>query len=446
MRATIFLVLVLVGSFVWAQDESKTTFSLAEAQAYAVTHHLTVQNAQLEFDEARKRVQETSAIGLPQISAMADYKYYLEIPVSVVDARAFNPAAPEGETVSVEFGVNNNSIVNLTVDQLLFDGTFIVGLKAAATYKTLKEQGIRMTEIQVKDLVATSYYNVLIAEENKKIFTQNVEKLESQLHDLQQMNQAGFIEEIEVDQLDLILSDAKQRKQTIDRQVVVMYELLNFQMGRDINAELELTEDLKTIYDNYDENALLKSDIIIGNHIDFQMIETQEKLQQLNIKRNQASRLPSIGASYQLGQNSFVDPSGLTDGSSWYRNQFIGVHISMPIFTSTMNSSKVQQEKIILNRIQNNKSMLEDNLRIEVSVARMKYINALEQFRSEEKNLKVSKKIFDNTSEIQKNGLASSMDVTVSNNHYLQIQGKYITALYNILESKATLDKALNNY
>ena len=118
----------------------------------------------------------------------------------------------------------------------------------------------------------------------------------------------------------------------------------------------------------------------------------------------------------------------------------------MPIFTSTMNSSKVQQEKIILDRIQNNKTMLEDNLRIEVSVARMKYIDALDQFRSEEKNLRISKKIFDITSIKQKNGLASSLEVTVSNNQYLEIQGKYITALYTILDSKATLDKALNNY
>ena len=443
MKAPLFLVLFLASSLIWAQDESKIKFTLAEAQAFAVEHHLNVQNAKLEYDEAKKRVQETSAIGLPQVSAMADFKHYLEIPVSVIDARAFDPTASEGETSAVEFGVNNNSIINFTVDQLIFDGTFIIGLKAASTYKTLKEQGIRMTEIQVKDLVATSYYNVLIAKENSKIFAENVEKLEEQLHDLQQMHGAGFVEEIEVDQLDLILSDAVKRKQTIDRQIVVTYQLLNFQMGREIDAELQLTEDLKTIYDTYDENALLKSEIILENHINFQMLETQEKLQELNIKRNQASRLPRIGASYQYGQNSFVNP---INESAWYRNQFIGINVSMPIFTSTMNSSKVQQEKIILDRIQNNKSMLEDNLRIEVSVARMKYIDALDQFRSEEKNLKISKKIFDITSIKQKNGLASSLEVTVSNNQYLEIQGKYITALYNILDSKATLDKALNNY
>ena len=79
MKAKLFLTFILSYSLIWAQDESKTTFTLAEAQAYAVKYHLSVKNAKLEYDEAKKRVQETSAIGLPQVSAMADFKHYLEI-------------------------------------------------------------------------------------------------------------------------------------------------------------------------------------------------------------------------------------------------------------------------------------------------------------------------------------------------------------------------------
>ena len=438
------LSVLLIHSLSYAQEGDKTRFTLSEAQQYALEHHLNVQNAHLEYEEARKQVQEVTAIGLPQMSAGVDYKYYTEIPKSVINASELNPAGPQ-DPIAVEFGVNNNAAANFTVNQLLFDGTFIVGLQAASTYKMLKEQGVRMTEIQVKDLVAKSYYNALIAEANMEIFEENVEKLEEQLEELQKQHEAGFIEEIEVDQLDLIVSDARQRRENIKRQITVAYQLLNFQMGRPIDSELELTEDLRTIYENYDEDALLQSEVVMGNHIDYQMLETQEKIQELSIKKNKASRLPSINASYQLGQLSFANPLDINN-NIWYRNQFIGLNISMPIFTSTMNASKVAQEKIILDRIQNNKRMLEDNLRIEVSVSRTRYIDALEQFRTEEKNMAISKKIFDITTEKQKNGLASSMDVTISNNQYLEVQGKYIQALYNILDAKATLDKALNNY
>ncbi len=136
----------------------------------------------------------------------------------------------------------------------------------------------------------------------------------------------------------------------------------------------------------------------------------------------------------------------LASDNVWYKSSFIGLNFSMPIFTSTMNHNKLQQSKIQLNRLQNEKQMLTDNLKIEVSVARTSYIDALEQFRVEEKNLNTSKKIFDITTTKQKNGLASSLDVTVANNQYLQTQGNYINALYRILDTKATLDKALNNY
>ena len=426
-----------------AQNSDKSSFSLKEAQDFALEHHLNVQNAKLEYEEARKKVQETTAIGLPQINGSVDYKYYSEIPISVVKASTFDPTAPPDKKVAITFGVNNNAIMNFTANQLIFDGTFIVGLQAAATYKQLKEQGIRMTEIEVKDLVAKSYYNVLIAEETGRIFAENVEKLEEQLTELQAMKEVGFIEDIEVDQLELILSDAIKRKQTIDRQISVTYQLLNFQMGREIEAPLELTDDLRGIYRSYDENALLSKEINVDQHIDFQMMETQEELQHLQIRRDQASRLPTIGASYALGYNSYVLP---LQENLWYRNQYVGLHISMPIFTSSMNASKVAQDKIALDRIKNNKDMLEDNLKIQIAVARTKYIDALDEYVTEEKNLEISKKIFDITRTKQKNGLASSMDVTVSNNQYLEVQGKYVNAIYSILEAKSTLDKALNNY
>ena len=443
MRIKSLVILILTCQWAVAQEAEKSTFTLSEAQNYALEHHLKVQNARLEYEEARKKVQETTAIGLPQVSASADYKYNINIPVTVVDARAFDPNAPADQTVAIQFGQNNNANVGITATQLIFDGTFFVGLQASKTYKELMDQAIDKTEITVKDLVARSYYNVLIAEENKRIFEENVEKLEAQKNELEQLYKAGFIEEIEVDQIDLILSDAVKREQTISRQLAVMYQLLNFQMGRDINAPLKLTENLRTIYANYDEGALLNSDLSIESHIDYQLISTQEKLRLLQIKSDKFSRLPRIGAMYNYTNSSYVNP--ITE-NQWFKSSFIGVNVTMPIFTSTMNASKLKQSKIQLNRLQNDKQILEDNLRIELSVARTTYIDALEQFRVEEKNLATSKKIFDITTTKQRNGLASSMDVTITNNQYLQTQGNYINALYRILEAKATLDKALNKY
>lgn len=434
--------MLLIFRVALAQEE-KTAFSLAEAQTYAVENHLRVKNARLEYEEARKKVRETTAIGLPQVNATADYRYNLQIPVTVVDARAFDPNAPADETVAIEFGQNNNASANLTATQLIFDGTFFVGLQASKTYREMMDQAIDKTEIAVKDLVARSYYNVLIAEENKKVFTETIEKLGALKNELSQLFVAGFVEEIEVDQIDLILSDATKRLQTIERQIKIMYQLLNFQMGRPLDAPLSLTEDLLVIYKNYDEAALLGSELQIENHIDYRLIATQEKLRMLQIKATKVSRLPTIGAIYNLAQNSYVNP--VTD-NVWYRSSFIGLSLRMPIFTSSMNHNKLQQNKIQLSKIQNDKKILEDNLRIEVSVARTTYIDALEQFRIEDKNLKTSKKIFDITTTKQRNGLASSTDVTIANNQYLEIQGKYINSLYRILEAKATLDKALNKY
>lgn len=435
--------LILVLPFIASAQEEKSSFTLAEAQEYAVENHLRMKNAQLDFEKSKKSVMETTAIGLPQVMANADYRYNLEIPVTVVDARSFDPNAPAGETVALQFGQDNNANASLTATQMIFDGTFFVGLQAAKSYKEFMEQSIDKTEIEIKDMVARAYYNLLIAKANETVIAENVEKLEDQMDETSKMFEAGFVEELDVDQLDLILSDAKKRKQTLERQIDVLRKLLNFQMGRAIEAPLTPVDNLRSIYDSYDENALLNSELKVENHIDYRLIETQEELSLLKIKRDRVSRLPSIGAFYNLAHNSFVNP---VEENVWFRNQAVGVTVSMPIFTSTMNHNKVQQSRIELKQLQNEKELLRENLEIQVSAARTAYIDALEQFRVEEKNLNTSQKIFDVTTVKQKNGLASSMDVTIANNQYLQTQGKYINSLYNILDAKATLDRALNNY
>lgn len=443
IKSKIFILLLFQGGIILSQDVGKTSFSLFEAQEYAVNNHLRYKNAELELQESKRKVQEIAATGLPQISASADYKYNIHIPVSVVDARAFNPNAPEGEVLAFEFGQTNNTVANLFASQQIFDGTYIVGLRAARTYKELKLQGITKTEIDIRDAVARAYYNVLVAEQNQQIFSENVDKIESQLSDLRAMYESGFIEELDVDQLELLLADAKYRKQTIQRQVDISYQMLNFQMGQEIDSELELTDNLEGIYQNYDEEALLSKELQIENHIDYKMMETQEQLSMHQIRRDRFSRLPLIKASYSYSQTSYVN---ILEEQQWFKSSFVGLNVSIPIFTSTMNMRKVQQGKLQLYRIQNNKTILEDNLRLEVSMARNAYIDALEQFQTEEKNMSVSKKIFEVTTEKQRNGMASSMDVTVANNQYLNTQGKYIQSIYRILEAKATLDKALNNY
>lgn len=430
-----------LGSF--AQDDNKSAFSLKEAQDYGVENHLSAKNARLNVEESRRKVQETIAIGLPQVSGEATFNHFIDIPVQVAAANVFDPNAEEDVLIPLQFGTNNNATATINATQLLFDGTYFVGLQASKTYMQLSEQSAEKSEIQIKDNVASSYYNVLIAEENQKIFSENVERLEEQLRQLTEMHKNGFIEETEVDQLALILSDAKKRNSTIKRQVEVTYQLLNFQMGREITEPLQLTDDLRSIYANYDEASLLQRDLKLDDHIDFRLMSTQEEIQLLQLKAERAVRYPSLGAFYQLSQNSFSNDYNLPD---WYRSSVVGIKVSMPLFTSMGTTRKIQQRKIQLEKIQNDKEMLEDNLKIEVSVARTQYIDALEQFRTEQENLELSKKILDKTTQKQANGMASSIDVTVANNQYLETQGKYINALYNILKSKSTLDKALNNY
>ncbi len=433
--------ILFINVAVFAQD--KSDFTLEEAQQFGVENNLNRKNAALGVDESKKVVKETWTIGLPQVNGSATFQNFIDIPVQIVDASFFDPNAAEGTTMPVQFGTENTANYGIQANQLLFDGTYIVGLQASKTYLQLSEEGLEKTDIQIKDGISLSYYNVLVAEENERIITENVGRLESQYKEFKALHEKGFVEDIEVDQLEIIYLDAQKRVETTKRYVQNAYRTLNFQMGREIESELTLSDNLQDIYSKYDENALLNKELNMDEHIDYKMMLTQERIAELQLKAENASRLPSLSAFFNYSENAFANSLDLNE---WFPTTIIGLQLNVPIFKSFATEHRVAQRKIQLERIQNDKKLMEDNLKLQVSNARTSYVDALEQFQTARKNMELSEKILDKTTIKQKNGLASSLDVTVANNQYLESQGNYIQSLFNLLSAKSTLDKALNNY
>ena len=113
----------------------------------------------------KKQVLETTAIGLPHVSAEAQWQQFLEIPTTLVPAQMFDPNADPNDFSELQFGTEHNASATLNASQLLFDGSYIVGLKAASTFKKMAQHSLQLTEQQVKDNIALAYWGVLLAEE-----------------------------------------------------------------------------------------------------------------------------------------------------------------------------------------------------------------------------------------------------------------------------------------
>ena len=431
-----------------AQDDR--SFSLKEAQEYAVINSYSAQTAQMDVEKSKKRVNEITAIGLPQVDANLSYQNYLRLPVTVIPADAFavpgQPAPPAGELIPVTFGTDHNVTADITANQLIFDGSYIVGLQAAKTYVELAKNNQVKSEIEIKTAVAAAYYNVLAASRNFEILEENLEKLETIYKETKAYYETGFLEEQDVEQIELTRMTLKSSIENARRQVKITNNLLKFQMGIPIAETITLTDKVDDLLAEGKNQEFLNTSFDVTNHIDYKIIATGIRANELTLKNEKYSYLPKLNGFVTHQQQSPSNDFNYFGDATWYPSTFWGLNLQVPIFSSFMRHNKVQQAKIELDKSQIQKTQMEDNLKMNVDNARSNYAYNLDNLNLAKENLELARRIVRKTTTKYKEGLSSSLDLAQTENQFLESQANYIRSLLNLLQSKIELDKALNNY
>ncbi|MEX2380440.1 MAG: TolC family protein, partial [Vicingaceae bacterium] len=291
-----------------------------------------------------------------------------------------------------------------------------------------------------------AYGNVLVTEDNIEILKQNLENLQSQLEETKALYENGFAEEQDRDQLELLLSNAKNAYEQAVRQKDISRNQLKFMMGIDIATEIELTDDLDAITLKNTGEDCLSTDFDVTTHIDYKVINTQERASELLLKQQKSTYLPKLSAFASYQQNSYSNEFNFFDDSRWFPTEVVGLNFSMPIFSSFGRNQRIQQAKIEMQQVGVAKKQMEQKLLVELETAKSEYTFALSQYQTAKDNLKLAERIFNKTQIKYDEGVSGSMELTQANNQLLDTQGNYIKASLQLINAKSNLDKALNNY
>lgn len=445
-----------------AQNDSVFTMSLNEAKDFALKNSPVIKNAQLDLESAKKKIWETTAIGLPQVGAKFSYTYMFKVPESIssfsglsnlglwmygADQALFgltqnpgfgqipDPGAPE---VTKESDMKWGSSLDITATQLIFSGAYLVGLQTSKTYKSLSEISLTKSEYDLKQNVASAYYLVLIAEENSKLLDSTCNKTQKLLDEMTQMNKQGFLEETDIDQLQLTLSTLNNSRMMLKRQTEIAYNLLKFQIGLDLSSKLQLTEPLSSLVNENQINGLVLQSYDVAKSPDIMLLESQEKLSLLNIRYNQTGYLPDIAAFYTHNKNFNTHSLSFTPAD------LVGISASLPIFSSGMKHAKVQQARILLDKTQNIKEQATQGLLLDYEKSKNDLINAMEKFKTNKDNMLLADKIYKRTLVKYKEGVSSSIELTQTQTQFLQSQSNYYISLMELLNAKAKMEKLLN--
>jgi len=413
--------------------------SLNDTREYAVANNYQNQNAEIDIEAAKKKIWETTAIGLPQINGNVNYNNSLQIPTTLLPGEI---VGQPGEQIPVQFGQQHSLNWGITANQLIFSGEYIVGLQASKIFLELSKRSYTKSSITIKETVTKSYYLVLIAEESKRILEETSANFENLLKEIEESHRLGFVEDIDVDQLRLTKQNNDNTIISVTNQVSLAYRLLKYQLGIDFKDEISLSDSLEYFIDNLDFNRLLAEDFDLNQNIDYKLMQTQEGLSILDMKREKSLFLPQLSAFYTYSENAYNNEfSDLF--STWYPTSILGLKVAIPIFSSGMRISRVQQKQLELKKIQNSKLELEQGLTLQVEQLRSDFTNAKLKYDNEKWNMELSQRINDKTEIKYKQGMASANDLMITQNQYLMSLNNYYQAMSSLLSIRAELEYIL---
>jgi outer membrane protein TolC len=434
----------LFSSLVHAQSKAVREFSLQSAQKFAVESSYETKRTRLNIQAAQKKVRETVLTGFPQLSSAIGYMNNLELATVLI------PNFFEGkfdEKIPVQFGTQHNANVNFTLNQLLFNGSYIVGLKTSKIFRQLADRNHEKTQLDILEIVTNTYYLILVAEESERILSSNLENLEKTHYEIRERYKEGFVAETDADLVQIGVTKLKNGLQAIVRQKEIAYKLLKFQMGLELDEQIVLTDKLEDILQQIDISETEDAEFSLEQNIDYRLLETQEKLSEMALKNEKAKYFPTISAFYSFQWNAFRDDFNFFNfNENWFRTQILGININMPIFTSGVQKAKVAQASIALKQAQNAKIQASQGLAVEAASARSTLDSAYENYLNTQENMELSKKVYDATLFKYNEGVASSLDLTQAHDQYLAAQSDFIQAISGLLTAKNKLDRLNSNY
>lgn len=433
----------------YAQQLPKDTtynLSLQDCINYAYEHQDSVMNAKLDVKSAEYKVKETIGSGLPQVNGVASFQDYLKVPATVgpdfskyAQTGVINPNAP---LVQFPFGaVKYNNTYSLQASQLLFSGTYIVGLQAVKTFKELSQRSLVRTRIETNVSVTKAYYQVLVSNEQIKLLDANIAQLKQQLDQTTQQNKQGFVEKIDVDRLSVQYNNLVTNRENTVRSLTLNYQMLKFQMGMSIYQQINLTDKLESI----DLNQQIGQDAIdtsfYHNRIEYNLLETNIKLNQLDAKSKKAEFLPTLTATGGYG-GVFQENNFRYLYDHFYTNSFVGVNLNVPIFSGGQKRNQLRQLQINVQKAQNNLNDAKNSLSLQASSANITYVNSLQSLNNQKKSRELAQEVLHVAQVKYQQGVGSSLEVTQAETDFENADNQYIQALYNVLISKVDLDKA----
>lgn len=445
MRIFIWIFFGLLSLSTEAQESVplQLNLSLEEAVALGLKNNYSSIKSEKEVEKALAQKWEIISQGLPQINANVDYRNYLKQPVTLIPGEIGGGEA--GTFLPVRFGTQQNLGATATWSQLIFDGSYIVGVQSARTLLQISKNAKVKTDLEVRKAVINAYGNVLLAEESVAILKNNLDNVTKNLRDTEQIFENGFAEEEDVEQLKITRLNIENNLNRSKRMLDITYQMLNLAMGIPVENEVLLTDNLGTLaLQFYDEEILAKT-IPVEENIDVKIAANSAEAAAIFVRLEKAKALPSITGFLNYGATGNSDDfTFFNEEQVYYSQSILGVTLNIPIFSSGMRSSRTKQKQLEYEQALLDLEQTVNQVQLEIEAAKADYRFSLENLASQQESLALAERIEKKNQIKFFEGLASSFDLSEAQRQLYTAQQNVLQAMLEVINNRVELENVLS--
>lgn len=442
LKNTLLFICIYFFSIVltFGQNLPSLNYSLKECIDYAITHQTDVLNAQIDELSASHKVREHISTGFPQINSSLEVNDFLKIPTTLVPAEF--AGGPRGTFIPLQFGTKYNSTLGLQISQLIFDGSFFVGIQAAKEYVALTKLSTQKSKIDIASNVSKAYYMALAAQKRLSLLDANLERLEKLFADTRAMNEAGFAEKIDVDRVAVSLNNLKTEKEKAQRLTALSVSVLKLQMGLPQHIELRLTETItEDVLEKFCKDTMQNASL--NNRIEYRLLRKNHELQGLNVKRLKNMYYPTLNAYASLQTQAFRQTFNFLDTKErWFAISVIGFKLSLPIFDGFRKDAMIKQAHLDQIKTENQIQQLQKAVDFEMVNAKANFSNHLKTLEIQKRNMDLALEVTKVAELKYKEGVGSNLEVVTAETEYKTAQTNYINTLMDLYIARIDLLKA----
>ncbi|HLV92215.1 MAG TPA: TolC family protein [Aequorivita sp.] len=437
----LFFSLILFSTLSFSQEQK--SFTLEEAVEFALDSNYTSINARREIAKAIKQKWETTAQGLPQIDGSIGYNNNLKQPVTLIPGE-FAGGEP-GSYMPLTFGTKQNANAVATLNQLIFDGSYLVGLKAAKTFLEYSENTNEKTRLEVRKGVINAYGSVLLAQELVDIFEKNKTNLEKNLNEARKIFENGMEEEESVEQLEITLLDIENQLNNSKRSLTIAKQMFNLALGLAVESPTILTDDLNTLAEENIDLSILDASLNLDQNVDFKIADNLIQQRTFEMQLEQTKALPRLSAFINYGTSANSQDFTFFNGDQkWYQSSVLGINLSIPIFSSGLRSASTQRARIALEQAKTDYEQTEQQIKLDLTTARSNYQFAIDNYENSKRNLELAERIESKNQTKFTEGISSSFDLRQAQTQLYTAQQQYFQSMLNVINEKANLETVLN--